>query len=125
MAATKTKKNRSAGTIQAWGPFEDNHYVTTPHGDYSLEAGKVLEFELVDKVDRETLEIVKVAQPRYRRATQAEKDAAGVDLTHLEPGAGYFSTMDATNQVQLMDITINGEGSFPGVIKQAPVAEDH
>ena len=123
--AAKTKANRSAGTIQAWGPFEDNHYITTPHGDYSLEAGKVLEFELVDKVDRESLEIIKVAMPVYRRATKAEVESAGVNLTHLEPGAGFYSTIDASNPIQQMDITINGEGTFPGVIKQAPVSEDY
>lgn len=123
MAATKTKKNRSAGTIQAWGPFEDNHYVTTPHGDYSLEAGKVLEFELIDKVDKETLQIVKVAMPVYRKATKAEIESSGVDLSRLQPSAAFRTTMDAKNPVQEMNITINGEGTFPGVIKQAPVPE--
>jgi len=115
--------NVSSGVISQWGPFDQNVYVTTPHGDYGLPAGQVLWFEWIDKVDRDSLEIVKVPVPKRRRATDEEIEISGVDLSHMQPGRAFYDIKEGREAPQQMEITINGEGTFPGVIKNAPVAE--
>ncbi len=128
MAAAKTKapkKNIQAGVISEWGPFDKNTYVTTEHGDYGLEAGKVLSFDYVQKLNKSTLEMETVPVAQRRRATEDEIEAAGVDLSKMQPGPAFHAAKASANKSQVMEITINGEGTFPGVVKKAPVKEDH
>ena len=136
-AKTKTKavtqedapmKRIQSGVISEWGPFAVNTYVTTPHGDYGLMPGHVLTFDMVEKLNKNTLEMETVAVPNRRRATQAEIDASGIDLSAMQPGPAFFAARDKKNAPQLLEITVNGgvDGeTFPGIIKQAPVQEDH
>ena len=127
-AKTKEKKNVQAGVIQEWGPFEDNTYVTTQHGDYGVPAGQVLFFEFVEKLNKGTLEMETVPVPKRRAATAVEIEAADVDLSKMLPSQAFYDARDRKNKPQLMEITVNGgvDGeTFPGVLKSAPVAEDH
>lgn len=49
-----------------YGPYPEYLIVTTQYGEYGLEAGDILFFEHVDKLNRETGKIEKVPVPRYR-----------------------------------------------------------
>lgn len=127
-AKTKVKKNVQAGVIQEWGPFEDNTYVTTQHGDYGVPAGQVLSFDYVEKLNKSTLEMETRPIPVRRAATVDEIEASGVDLSKMLPSQAFHDAKDRKNKPQMLEITVNGgvDGeTFPGVIKAAPVAEDH
>ena len=124
----KAKSNITAGVISEWGPFDQNTYVTTQHGDYGLAAGLVLSFDYVEKLNKNTLEMETVPVAQRRPATEDEKDAAGVDLSHMEPSQAFYDAKDRKNAPQLLEITVNGgvDGeTFPGVMKRKPVKEDH
>jgi len=126
--AKAPKKNVQAGVISEWGPFDKNTYVTTPHGDYGVQAGQVLSFEFVQKLNKSTLEMETVPVAHRRRATEEEVEAAGVDLSKMQPSQAFWDAKNKKDSPQLLEITVNGgaEGqTFPGVVKQAPVKEDH
>ena len=131
--ATKTKTKKEQGNIQAgvisqWGPFDQNTYVTTQHGDYGLSAGLILSFDYVEKLNKSTLEMETVPVAQRRRATEEEIEAAGVDLSHMQPSKAFHDALDRKNAPQMLEITVNGgvDGeTFPGVMKQKPVKEDH
>ncbi len=116
-------RNVAAGVISQWGPFAQNTYVTTPHGDYGLPAAQVLTFTKAQKVDKDSMEIIDYFKPVRRKATKEEVRTSGVDLSHMQPSSAFFNAEEAASTAQIMEITINGEGSFPGVVKQAPVVE--
>lgn len=127
-APAKPKKNVQAGVISEWGPFDSNTYVTTQYGDYSVQAGQVLSFTFVEKLNKQTLEMETVAVPNRRRATDQEVADAGVDLSKMQPSQAFWDAKNKKEAPQLLEITVNGgvEGqTFPGVVKQAPVKEDH
>ena len=118
----------SAGTIDRWGPFEENTYVTNQFGEYTVQAGHILTFEMVDKLNKNTLEMEKVPKPIRRKATAEELELYGVTLEKQKPNQQLMDQAARKQAPQLMEITINGgpDGeTFPGVLKQAPVVEDH
>ena len=118
----------SAGVIDRWGPFEENTYVTNQYGEYSVKAGHILTFDMVDRLNKQTLEMEKVAKPVRRKATAEELELYGVTLEKQKPNKQLMDQVARKQAPQLMEITINGgaEGeTFPGVLKQAPVPEDH
>jgi hypothetical protein len=119
-AKTKGLVGQSAGQINAWGPYEEYTYVTTPNGEYGLQAGWVLTFELVDKINRDTMEIEKVAKPVRTKATREQLDQFGVDLSKQDP----TPQKEIERAAQSINIVIDGE-TFPGLVKQQPVPEDH
>jgi hypothetical protein len=141
MAATKTSTekaeapeqemqpiNRQAGVITLWGPFANNTYVTTPHGEYSLQPGWVLGFDFVQRMNKKSLEVETVPVAQRRKATAKEIEAAGVDLSAMQPSKAFFDARDRADTPQSLQITVNGglEGeTFPGVLKRAPVKENH
>ena len=139
MAAAKKKAEKpadapvlgttaSAGVIDRWGPFEENTYVTNQHGEYTVQAGHILMFEMVDKLNKNTLEMEKVAKPVRRKATAEELELYGVTLEKQKPNKQLMEQSRKKSAPMLMEISINGgaEGeTFPGVMKRAPVAEDH
>ncbi len=140
MADTKSKKAKteevtdapvlgttaSAGVIDRWGPFEENTYVTNQYGEFTVQGGHILTFDFVQKLNKGTLEMETVPVPRRRKATAEELAQYGVTLEKQKPNAQLMEQAARKVAPQLMEITINdGKGTFPGVLKQAPVAEDH
>ena len=118
----------SAGVIDRWGPFEENTYVTNQYGEYTVQAGHILTFEMVEKLNKNTLEMELVPKPIRRKATAEELELYGVTLEKQKPNKQLMEQSKRKDAPQLMEITINGgqDGeTFPGVLKQAPVAEDH
>ncbi len=118
----------SAGVIDRWGPFEENTYVTNQYGEYTVQAGHILSFEMVQKLNKQTLEMETVPVPRRRKASAEELALYGVTLEKQKPNKQLMDQAARKGAPQLMEITINGgkDGeTFPGVLKQAPVAEDH
>ena len=116
---------QAAGTITAWGPFDDYTYVTTPYGDYGLEAGLILTFEAYQRFNKDTGEMEIAQRPIRTRATQEQLDQYGVSLDKQKPNQQILDAVKQGRAPQAMEITINGEGTFPGVVKQKPVKEDH
>ena len=116
----------SAGVIDRWGPFEEYTYVTNQYGDYGLQAGLVLTFEMKERLNRDTFEMETVPVPIRRAATADELAQYGVTLEKQKPNMQLMEQAAQKAAPQLMEITINdGKGTFPGVLKQAPVVEDH
>lgn len=66
-----------------WGPFAGYEFVTTPFGEYAVPIAKVLHFEGVNKVNRETLQLELVPYPVYREATEEERKAN--DVPEMKP----------------------------------------
>lgn len=136
MADKKTKKTdapivgttASAGVIDRWGPFEEHTYVSNQYGEYTVQAGHILTFDMVEKLNKHTLEMETVPVPVRRKATAEEMELYGVTLEKQKPNQQLMDQAERKDAPQLMEITINGgkDGeTFPGVLKRAPVAEDH
>lgn len=116
----------SAGVIDRWGPFEDHTYVTNQYGEYTVQPGYVLTFDFKQKLNKNTLEMETVPVPVRRKATAEELAHYGVTLEAQKPNKQLMEQAAEQSAPQLMEITINdGKGTFPGVLKQAPVVEDH
>ena len=76
--------------LDPWqGPFAEYQIVTTPFGEYAIEALQILDFEGKQVVNKETMEIETQAVPFYKMATKAQLKAAG-----LEGAANYMLPHD-------------------------------
>ncbi len=56
-----------------YGPLTDYQIVTTDFGDFGLSRFLVLGFELEDRLDKQTFQMVQVARSRYYRLTDGQR----------------------------------------------------
>lgn len=56
-----------------YGPFTDYQIVTTDFGDFGLARHLLLGFELEDRLDKESFQMVKVPRSRYYRLSDGKR----------------------------------------------------
>lgn len=65
----------SALTDWEWGPYDDYNIVNTGFGEYAVEKGKILFFEIVPIFNQKAGQFVDTRQPRYRTEFQTKEEA--------------------------------------------------